>query len=494
MLAIFQFPISDTRTFDSELELRLPVPDWPNPNTDINPQFVHYFGKAVTRRFEADQAWPDEIKFCKAARALRFDSLAQHHAGQTGARFRPKCAFRRLFCDGESVVRIEVGLKHHNQAQILSLLTPQQVLSIIIDLCDMPSLVPQTNMMLPGPNNLLKQGPALARLYARGTISHHSSAKVERAEKLVQAGNPLIILELKSHEANFPLVPYGFACIPADKVLGANLAFGRVKTRSGIINTWIIQRGNATQIQARSLRLCILRLHAERETLDLTLKQLKRKTLIIPSEQTELYKLNYYFNKKTKLINRTKLCGISQSAVLEAFDASEQVTASANRLNLFDQYDGAHRQVWAKVDDYQKRRDAIHVVNVLTVNNDGGIALEKHVTVSGTGNIVNVAELISDVTNQVTSNLEKSSSTDEIKELMRQLTEQITAISSQIDPKQTQRIGGDLQTLSNEMAQPEPRQEWYQLSIKGLKEAAEAVGEIGIPIIATLQKLIPLLV
>jgi hypothetical protein len=44
------------------------------------------------------------------------------------------------------------------------------------------------------------------------------------------------------------------------------------------------------------------------------------------------------------------------------------------------------------------------------------------------------------------------------------------------------------------MAQAEPRQAWYELSIKGLKDAAETVGEIALPIISTLQKIAPLLI
>jgi len=67
------------------------------------PQFVHHFGKAVERCSEPDLAWPDENKFCLAKRALRLFDLASYEAGATGAIFRPKCAFRRLFFDGESV-------------------------------------------------------------------------------------------------------------------------------------------------------------------------------------------------------------------------------------------------------------------------------------------------------------------------------------------------------------------------------------------------------
>jgi len=109
-LITFQFPIADARPFVPQLNLRLPVPDWPEPDTSIDPQFVHYFGKACERVGEPDEAWPDEIKYCRARRGLRFNSLETCHSGFPGRRFRPQCAFRRLFSDGQAVVRIEIGI------------------------------------------------------------------------------------------------------------------------------------------------------------------------------------------------------------------------------------------------------------------------------------------------------------------------------------------------------------------------------------------------
>jgi hypothetical protein len=54
-------------------------------------------------------------------------------------------------------------------------------------------------------------------------------------------------------------------------------------------------------------------------------------------------------------------------------------------------------------------------------------------------------------------------------------------------------MGSDVETLSKEMSQPKPRRAWYELSLKGLREAAEAVGEIGKPIVETVKLLWPLL-
>jgi len=494
MFVVFQFPIADVRPFDTTTNIRLPFPDWPNPETNINPQFIHYFGRTVERRRSADPALPDEIKFCLARRAIRFKDLARHHAGLPSSRMRPMGCFRRLFCDERGLlVRVEVGFTHNRRVSKLFGLDARAVLTILKDLCDLPTSVPRIDVGLME-NKLLRQGPALARLYALATVSRSSTTNAARVEMLVEAGSPIVLIELNRSEAEFPLIPDGFASIPVDKAQGANLAFGRVITRVGVVGVWILQRGTATQEHHRSLRLCLMRLHAEQETLDLLLKQIQRKRLLNPPEPTIVDKLDEYFNERTRFINRDQWGGVDQSAILEAFDASEQVTPPLTHLNLVQRYQGARRNVWKKVEEYQLRRAAVRVVNVTNIN-EGGTMVSKNVTInqSGIGNVANVADFMSEVTNTVTNNLEKSSSGEDVKILIKQLADQITDISSKVDPKQTQHMGTDLKNLTNEMAQPEPRRAWYEFSLKGLKEAAAALGEIAKPVIDTVSKLAPLL-
>ena len=114
-------------------------------------------------------------------------------------------------------------------------------------------------------------------------------------------------------------------------------------------------------------------------------------------------------------------------------------------------------------------------------------------TVSDQDNIVNVAEYLQNVSNQVSGNLKTSSSPDEVKELVQQLTDQISAIANRVEPSLAQQMGKGVKRISEEMAETKPDRKWYELSLNGLKEAAEAVGAIASPIVATIGKLKPLL-
>lgn len=493
MLVTIQFPIADARPFGSESNLRLPLPDWPEPETSINPQFVHNFGMAKERLRDPDEAWPDELKYVLARRALRFDRLEMQHVGLPGRRFRPKCAFRRLFCDGQSVVRAEVGLSHRDSIYSLKNFTLKEVLAIVREITGIPTAVPSLN----GDTKyrpILAQGKNLARLYANSSMSNSSTNK-KLALQLVEAADPIIIVELKPGEARLDLdaqLSEGLVVVDSACVNGAKALFCRLNTQVGIVSTWILEKGTATTDQLRSLRLCLTRLHAEREVLNMVLKQIHRKRLLNPPNEESVNLLDEYFNDKLKIINRETWGGMKQSEIVTAFDATQAVIRPASRDQLIKRYDGGRRQVWKKIEDFQSQRFATRQVNVINLNK-GAIMVDKQVNVSGTGNIVNVAEYMSNVTNSVNNNIAKSDADDEVKQLIMQLKDEIELISNKVEPSQLKKMGKNLEALSNEIASEEPERSWYDVSLKGINEAAKAVGQLAEPILTIASKLSALL-
>jgi len=493
MLAIFQFPICDARRFCPSNGLRRELPDWPDPETDIRPHFIHHVGRAVARRKTVDDVLPDDMKFCRAHRALRFLRLETQFAGRGEKRFRPVCAFRRLFCDGGCVVRLEVGVAHQKRQPGLTDLTEEDVLSIAADLCGLPTKVPRVGGVA-AEDRLIKQGRHLCELYARGTLPR-TADRPEIALGLVQDGSPLLLIEVEPWEAEMTVIPDGFTLVPLDDSWDVHLAYGRLKTRFGIIGTWIAHRLTNTNLErARRLRLCLLRLHAEQEVLDIVLKQIQRGRILNPETEEVVEELNQYLNVRTRFIDRQKWAGIDQSALRSAMDAAEHVVPPGTRRHLIERYDGARREIMRKVNAFQERRTSVRLVRVVNVSGEGTY-VEKAVTInqSGTGNILNVAEFMNNVTNTVNTNLAESKAGDEVKALIKELNDQIAKVGQAADPKLTQQMGQDLQTLSAELAQPEPRRKWYELSLDGIKEAAEAVGEIAGPVVKTVQKLALLL-
>jgi hypothetical protein len=248
------------------------------------------------------------------------------------------------------------------------------------------------------------------------------------------------------------------------------------------------------------LRLCLLRLHAEQETLDLAIKLVRRES--IPranspggdNSTSVIDDLDEYFNKSTRLLLRESWHGLSQPAILAAIDAAESVEKASIRLNRAHMYEGARLQVCRKLQDYKARRSAARLVSVINVG-EGGVIVEKQVitNINGDGNIVAVADFMSNVTNEVKSNLAQSRADEPVTKLIEQLILQLNDISHKLDRNALESMTSDVKTLSQEVALQNPRRKWFEMSLDGLKEAAEAVGEVASPILATVKKLIPLL-
>ncbi|MCJ8320972.1 MAG: hypothetical protein HRT52_11660 [Colwellia sp.] len=488
MQVALQFPIADARPFSSTTNLRLPLPDFPEPITEINPQFVHYFGKACERIDEPDEAWPDEIKYVRANRALKFDKLESRYCGFPSSKSQPKCTYRRLLSDGSAVVRAEVGFRLINSVKNKKY-SLKEVLSIISDIAEIPCIVPS-------PGNIdkirpiLAQGINLTKLYSFAS-SKRSAEKEPVNFNLVESGSPLIIVELKANEVNVDIwTKYSNRAIKVESknVNGANVLFCRFGTKVGIVSTWILEKGSASNEQLRSIRVCLTRIHAEREVLDLILKQIHRGNILNPSDEESINRLDEYFNKRLNIIKREMWGGMKQSAIVNAIDATHDVVRSAIQAQLVARYEGGRRQVWNKINNYQEDRQSSKIYKTIFIEN-GGIMTDKNITVGGTGNIVNIAEYMSNVTNTVNNNMSSPNGEEDIKQMIIQLTKEIEDISSIADASQIEIMGKNLEALSKESVSVQPEKRWYEFSITGIKEAAQAVGSIANPIIETLKKL-----
>lgn len=494
MLLVYQFPVADTRPFVSAFHQRLEKPHWPSPRTDTPPQFVHFFGKAVDRRRGADEAFTDELTFCLARRGIRFKDLGSRLLGLPAAAFSPALAFRRLFCDGRTVVRVEIGVTHDERRRHPKDLNATQVLQIASEASAVQTWVPVTADAERAWKPLLGQGKNLAQLYARGSKPRKNGVTIA-LDPLVTAGRPLLLIELESRKSI--TLPSSFTAVDAARTRGALLHFGRLQTTAGVVATWVVQPGTAVRADLRSLRLCLLRLHAERECLDVVLNQIHARRIpeAVPDDAQNIYadELNRYLNVATRVINGKEWSsGISQSAIIDAYDAAESVTPAAKRSLLTTRFDGARRQVWLKVEDYQERRAATRVVQVTRIE-EGATYVDKNITITNNSGVINIAEYMNNVTNAVNNNLQQSTAPAELQALVKQLTEQIKEISTKVDSKTTQSMADEVKALSENLAKEEPKRRWYEVSLEGLKEAAQAVGELGKPILETVKALTPLL-
>jgi len=109
------------------------------------------------------------------------------------------------------------------------------------------------------------------------------------------------------------------------------------------------------------------------------------------------------------------------------------------------------------------------------------------------GVVLSLAEHMQNVSTQVTQNLKRSDQTPEITQLLELLIGQIKDISDKIPTDTVAKMTKNVTRLSEDLSTKSPDKNWCKLSLTGIKEAAEAVGAIGKPILEVVLKLWPLI-
>jgi hypothetical protein len=135
------------------------------------------------------------------------------------------------------------------------------------------------------------------------------------------------------------------------------------------------------------------------------------------------------------------------------------------------------------------------ILDVLMPPANKGTHIDRQITVnaSGRGNIINIADFMADVINNVNSNVDQAPSSDQVKKSVRQLTKEIVLLSASVNPEIAQQLGGDVKTLSEELKKQEPRKAWVDLNLKSIRDTTEALGAIAIPAgnaLATLEGMV----
>jgi hypothetical protein len=517
MFVVVQFPFADFRPFsDSTAAARSLTPSWP-PRTRLPAQFLRRFGRACDRYRGVDYAWTDEKSFCRANRALRFPALPLR---STGWERHVHCAFRRLFSDGLAVARLEAGFAFESPivqqlrwqsekyggagdmdlAEYLAL--PGDVyhadpLEVLTHIALLPTIVPRlspADSAATMPRALAQQGGSLAELYFKATSrlpAPQVTALGREWLRFVGQGAPVLLAECNPQAIE--RLPQQFARMSVHATTDVSLAFGKLRTAYGMLDAWLIGCSRSNSDCIRNLRLCLLRLHAEQQALALVLDRLSSGVIEYQPGSGSGDRLERYLNQATRLIDRKAWADIQQSEILAAFDAQEATEHSATSARLGEQLEGMRLQVRRKVMRFHKRA-------VTTIQIAPGASYVRKQTMQekvihiGAGTRINAPVVIADSIQNAFNTLTTSRLDDRVKALMEQLLTQVAEVARQAPRDRAQELGENAEVLAKEIVREKPRRKWYELSAEGLKEAAEAIGQVGKPILETVSKLLPLLI
>jgi hypothetical protein len=464
MLIVLQFPMADARGLSPDPVVRISRPDWANLELFGNPWFVRYFGTVVDRRRSADTAWVDERYFCQAGRAIGLPAL---QASRT-----IRSAFRRLFvASNRVVVRVEVGLAMRAPED----LSPSWLVATAQSIAAMQTQVPVDGKS--GPTRpFVGQGRPLSRLYGFGT--RRKGAEVASGW-LLEPGGPVMIVELHPRERFTP--PEKARRISRQDAGGCDLAFFRMKTDLGNLPVWIMRRAGDPS-QARSLRLCLLRLHAEQECLEAVMRLRERGTLGFEPETDSARALQSYLNDATRHLNKTSWAGISQSAMVAAINAAEEVTPAAEREGVRQSLEGIQFQIAGKTEAFLRDREAKRSVEVYNVE-PGGKLVKDSVTIEGTNTLTNVSIVNARTMRDALVKLQQAP----VPDVRKQAVEELVTVATQLveklpDEKAQADVTKRVELISKLTADEDPIEEAIRGAGQFIVNVGQGVADLAEPL------------
>ncbi|WP_346237046.1 hypothetical protein ABDK00_012595 [Niabella insulamsoli] len=306
MHLVFQFPIIDCRPLLNNNEVKLAYPEWGNLGASSK-RFIRKFGAVSMRSAGGSDDWPGEGFYCNAHLAMRYKNL--HKLGYPldearGVRTNIFKSYRRYASSEDYLGRIEAGFVDNTEQLIEQLDIKEASLeSMIHHYGNLPVTIDGAS------TRLSSAGSRLAKMYYRSSTP--ANVQVPEKSKLVQAGDVLVLAVFTKSDA-FRLPPHT-SLIEAMELPGTteklNLYGCRLRHNDMFYKVWLIEMPFAKPDQSaevremiRNLRINLLRIHLEKETMRHVLSAIKTRAVVIEPGSEQAKAVDRYFEKTGKKI------------------------------------------------------------------------------------------------------------------------------------------------------------------------------------------------
>jgi hypothetical protein len=361
---------------------------------------------------------------------------------------------RRISCDGKALWHVQLGVWiGPDQIRDLS------ALHTVIDEC-LALPVRLAGAAAPG-RPLLSQRKALATLIERSTTPRIATA----TNRPLRTGTPLIYVESATRAGIG-----ASAWMPGGQSLSDGITMFR--------GHWPLNTGDATMVwmeyqgtpraRRNSMRVNLLRLHAEREVV-------KQVLYAAPSMRTPTPELERFLARAHSLFTQGSRFGIDQQELKAAFAAYDDFTA-AERAAILDLL-AEKQQSRGRANDLV---DALQRNGPMTLNVFQEGARMSTINISGSGNTFGQINVETTFTNSTA--IVNQAPTGPIKDALEKMLEQAKQLALKLPEEQREDVAKNTEALAREAASKKPNAGILSISAKGLIEAAKTVAEMAKPI------------
>ncbi|TDF84396.1 hypothetical protein [Pseudomonas sp. H9] len=479
MFLTLQHPFTDLRWLLGPETGRLERPFWPlaNPRSD----FVRSSGRVTHRNRGGLREWAGEQVFSDASRALLFpDHLRDLSLG--GARYYAKIhhALRRYYSNGQ-FARLEVGLRFNVWGYPSEANADVDKVSLLHSILELPiracGKAPTAKTL-----GLVHAGDLLAEHF----LFASTTRGVETQPWWFSAGSPAIVLDYCRGWGlqQLPLPPHTREVLDLPNV-GIRLSHAWLKIKHQLCSTWIISRGREHGDEVRKLRMHLTRLHTERECLNTVLFQAKdtgKLEWVGNVERTEA--LQRYLNDALRVTERSERFGFDQSAMIDVAQRAHEI--ASEDLSLHE----VRRQVAEKIVSHLRREQKAHTQIIALEGSKVTTTIFNGPVNTGGGDInVITAETINNSFNKV----QASQASSDLKEALKEAITQVVELAKKLPQEQAQTVLKDLDAFTGEATSAKPRKAWYELSAKGILDAAKTVAALAGPVTTAVTAVLALL-
>jgi hypothetical protein len=363
MIVFIQFPVTDIRNFLPVETGILAEPSWPAPKPYS--QFVRYFGQVKRRGKGGVNGWVGENEICDAHNALKLKPKMDPFLSSRG-HIKIKCAARHFYFDG-----IAVG-KH----ELVLLSAPKKIQFKRGEFDKFVNYIFGLQVFIRFPNNeiietdLYSIRKHLSKFYLLASSKTGLIEELEKKKWIIAGEEPLLYFELSEGESaifnlKFQEVDLSDVCVLMISQQWIQRGIKLLK----VISTQHMDQSETTPQNGRLMRMYLMRLHAEYETI----REVSRKILegvINPEVGTpESDALQFYLNKTTKKINKN---------VRKTKSCSKETDVAKMAFNTLDQFDpGTRDSLISKLKSQKLRPQVINKINNLYVKNAKQVTAEK---------------------------------------------------------------------------------------------------------------------
>lgn len=138
---------------------------------------------------------------------------------------------------------------------------------------------------------------------------------------------------------------------------------------------------------------------------------------------------------------------------------------------------------------------AIDALSQIYIDKVDSMIHKKEISI-GDNNVIHEKIVLADSIERSFVTMSDSNTNAEVQRLLTELLSKVNELNEITPAERAEHARSmmiDIDSLAKETANETPRREWYELSLKGLKEAAVALGETAKPVLKIVEKLVAIL-